>query len=234
VLRPGSTITHDRHLAEVFAHKPTIVCIEDDGTIRHNGSAAGYLYRVVDPVVDDDVYPHPRSSMASGKEWLTRRELRLERVGPVQAREEERLNEHDLQALQGRLASRNGRGGQGMGYTVRTAAEAEEERILEKWGSLNWLASAQIGNAEGVTVGRVTIRQGRANPRHSHSTCEEVLYLLSGRLEHWIGDACVILQAGDTLTVPANMVHYAVNVGDGDADMIVAYSSGERDFHLEP
>jgi quercetin dioxygenase-like cupin family protein len=119
-------------------------------------------------------------------------------------------------------------------YKVRRAAEAEEKRIAEGWGSLNWLASAQIGNAEGVTVGRVTIRKGQANPRHSHSTCEEVLYLLSGRLEHWIGDASVTLEPGDTLTVPAHVPHYAVNVGDGDADMIVAYSSGERDFRPEP
>lgn len=234
VLRKGSTITRDRHLAEVFAHKPTIVSMEDDGTIRHNGATAGHLYRVADSVADDDVYPHPHSSMAPGKEWLTRRELHLELIGPVRVREEEQLTEQDLQEMRARLGSRRGHGGDRMGYTVRTAAEAEGKRIVERWGSLNWLASAQIGNAEGVTVGRVTIQPGEANPRHSHSTCEEVLYLFSGRLEHWISDASVILEAGDTLTVPANVAHYAVNIGDEDADMIVAYSSGERGFHLEP
>jgi quercetin dioxygenase-like cupin family protein len=233
-LREGSTITRDRHLAEIFSHNPTIVSMEDDGTIRHNGAAAGYLYRVVDPVAEEDVYPHPRSSMAPGKEWLTRRELRIELIGPVQVREEERLGEQELEAIRARLESQDRRGGKTMGYTVRSAAEAEGERIVEQWGSLNWLASAQIGNAKGVTVGRVTIKPGKANPRHSHSTCEEVLYLLTGRLEHWIGDASVILEAGDTLTVPANVAHYAANVGDEDADMIVAYSSGVRDFYLEP
>jgi quercetin dioxygenase-like cupin family protein len=233
-LREGSTITRERHLAEVFSHKPPIVSIGDDGTIRHNGTAAGYLYRVVDPVAGEDVYPHPRSSMPPGKEWLTRRELRVELIGPVQLREEERLSEQDLKEIRARLAGRDRRGGKGVGYIVRKAAEAEAARIAEEWGSLNWLANAEIGNAEGVTVGRVTIRPGQANPRHSHSTCEEVLYLLSGRLAHRIGNASVILEAGDTLTVPANVAHYAANVGDEDADMIVAYSSGERDFHLEP
>ncbi len=119
------------------------------------------------------------------------------------------------------------------GYLVRAASEADAHRIVEDWGSLNWLASAQIGNAEGVTVGRVIIKPGRSNPRHRHSTCEEVLYLLSGRLQHWVGDVSVILEAGDTLTVPAYTAHYAVNIGGEDADMIVAYSSGQRDFHLE-
>jgi quercetin dioxygenase-like cupin family protein len=115
-------------------------------------------------------------------------------------------------------------------YTVRTAAQAGAARIDEPWGSLNWLASAGIGNAEGVTVGHVTIQAGCSNPRHSHTACEEVLVLLRGRLEHSIGDETVLLEAGDTLTVAAHVPHGAVNVGDEDAEMIVAYSSGVRDF----
>jgi quercetin dioxygenase-like cupin family protein len=121
-----------------------------------------------------------------------------------------------------------------MRYTVRTASEADHKRIDEDWGSLNWLASARIGNAEGVTVGRVIIQAGQSNPRHSHTTCEEVLYLLSGRLEHYVGDESVVLEAGDTLTVDPTIPHYAINIGEEDADMIVAYSSGERDFRPEP
>ena len=120
-----------------------------------------------------------------------------------------------------------------MNYTLRTASEAQAARIEEPWGSLNWLASAAIGNAEWVTVGRVIIQPGQSNPRHSHTTCEEVLYLLRGRLRHSMGEEEVILEAGDTLTVPAYVAHHAVNIGDEDADMIVAYSSGERDFRLE-
>ena len=66
-----------------------------------------------------------------------------------------------------------------MTYSLRTASEADAERIAEDWGNLHWLASKGIGNADGVTVGRVVIKPGQSNPRHSHSTCEEVLYLLS-------------------------------------------------------
>jgi quercetin dioxygenase-like cupin family protein len=117
-----------------------------------------------------------------------------------------------------------------MDYTLRTASQARAARVDEPWGSLNWLASAALGNAEGVTVGHVVIHPGEANPRHHHTTCEEVLYLLRGRLRHSMGEETVILEAGDTLTVPAHVAHGAVNVGDEDAEMIVAYSSGERDF----
>jgi len=117
--------------------------------------------------------------------------------------------------------------------TVRTASEAEAVRIDEDWGSLCWLASQKLGNAQGLTVGRVVIKAGMSNPRHSHSTCEEVLYLLRGRLEHTVGDAVVVLEAGDTLTVGPGIAHNATALGEEDADMIVAYSSGSRDFHLE-
>ena len=120
-----------------------------------------------------------------------------------------------------------------MTLCVRTASEAEAGRIVEDWGSLCWLASQPIGNAEGLTLGRVVIKPGMANPRHSHSSCEEALYLLRGTLEHTVGDEAVTLRAGDTLVVGPGIPHNAANVGTEDADMIVAYSSGTRDFAPE-
>jgi quercetin dioxygenase-like cupin family protein len=77
----------------------------------------------------------------------------------------------------------------------------------------------------------VTIRIGCANPPHVHHNSEEILYLLAGRLEHWIGDASVVLEAGDTLSIPADVPHFARNIGEVEADMIVAYPTGNRDFH---
>ena len=118
-------------------------------------------------------------------------------------------------------------------YSIYAAADSDAKKIVEDWGSLNWLASQKLGNAEGVTIGRVVIKKGCCNPRHIHNNCEEVLYLLAGKLEHTMGDKKVILNAGDTLTVAAGVPHNAVSIGEVDADMIVAYSSGVRDFVLE-
>jgi hypothetical protein len=98
-LLQGSTITQDRHLAEVFSHKPTIVSIDDNGAILHNGTVEGYLYRIAEQIGPGDVYPHPNSSMGQGKEWLTSRELRLELIGPTTARAKERLTEQMLVTL---------------------------------------------------------------------------------------------------------------------------------------
>ena len=116
---------------------------------------------------------------------------------------------------------------------VLSAEKAATLKKDEPWGSLQWTANSDIGNTENITLGRVIIKKGEANPRHKHSNCEEVLYLLSGSLDHTVGDDHVTLKAGDTLTLPPDIYHNATNIGEEDADMIVAYSTGKRDFQLE-
>jgi type 1 glutamine amidotransferase len=119
--------------------------------------------------------------------------------------------------------------------TPRSCVRNSSEQVVinEDWGSLTWLASKQVGNAEGLTLGRVIIKAGRSNPRHRHPKCEEVLYLLSGRLEHTAGDATFTLSAGDTITIAPGVFHNATCIGDEDADMIVVYSEGTRGFEPE-
>ena len=121
-----------------------------------------------------------------------------------------------------------------MSYTLRPTGRVEAERIDESWGSLRWLAGQQTGNAQGVTLGRVIIKKGQANPRHIHPNCEEVLYLLRGRLEHLIGGERVLQEAGDKVVVAAGTPHVAKSIGDEDAEMLVAYSSGVRGYEPAP
>ena len=114
-----------------------------------------------------------------------------------------------------------------------TASEAEEAINNQPWGSLCWVANQEVGNVEDLTLGRVVIKRGQSNPRHAHPSCEEVLYLLSGRLEHTLGNETYSLEPGDTLAIPPGVFHNAVSTGEEDAVMIVAYSTGKRDFVLE-
>lgn len=103
-LQTGSTITPVYDLARVFSHKPSVVSLdegEEGLLLRHNGTASGWIYRVLG-VTEEDVYPHPRSSMPAGLEWLTRRELPLELIGPVEIRPEEFLSPDKLQELRRR------------------------------------------------------------------------------------------------------------------------------------
>lgn len=121
-------------------------------------------------------------------------------------------------------------GGQGPIYR---AQQAEQHRTVAPWGSLVWTASKAHGNADHLTLGRAVIKSGQSNPRHCHPRCEEVLYLLQGHLRHSLGDRVFEMSAGDTIAIPAGVFHHAQNIGAGDADMLVVFSSGERDFMLE-
>jgi quercetin dioxygenase-like cupin family protein len=105
--------------------------------------------------------------------------------------------------------------------------------ITEDWGSLSWVASKPLGNAEGLTVGRATIKAGQTNPRHRHPKSEEVLYLLKGRINHTLDDKTITMSAGDVITIAPGVFHNASCIGSEDADMIVVYSQGTRGFELE-
>jgi quercetin dioxygenase-like cupin family protein len=111
--------------------------------------------------------------------------------------------------------------------TVLRAGAAE---IVETdWGRLTWLASGQLGNSATMTVGQCLIRPGKANPRHSHPNCEEVLYVLTGRISHTVdGGREAEMSVGDVVSVPPNTVHNARNIGTEDAVLAISFSSPER------
>ena len=106
----------------------------------------------------------------------------------------------------------------------------KSETIKAEWGSLTWYASGRLGNSERMTVGRCVIHPGAQNPRHSHPNCEEVLVVMQGTISHTIeGDKEVILQVGDTIRVPEDLPHRAVNLGTEDAILFIVFSSAYRE-----
>jgi quercetin dioxygenase-like cupin family protein len=118
-------------------------------------------------------------------------------------------------------------------YTVIPAAAIDQGTDRKEWGSLSWFASRALSGTARLTVGRVVIKRGQNNPRHAHPNCEEVLYLLAGELEHTVGGGSVRLRPGDALVVKPNVFHNARSVGEQDAEMLVIFSSGDREFVAE-
>jgi len=113
-----------------------------------------------------------------------------------------------------------------------TRAEADQKRVNQEWGSLTWFASKELTKSDDITMGRVVIKKGKSNPRHIHGNCSEVIHLQRGRLKHFVGNEFVLMESGDTLMVPTGLDHYALNIGDEDAVMIVAYPAGQRHFQV--
>ncbi len=97
-------------------------------------------------------------------------------------------------------------------------------------GEIHWLASGKANRARELTVGYTVIAVGGRNPRHRHPNCEEVLYVLAGEIRHHIeGTPDIPMSAGDCITIPRDRVHQAVNIGDRPAEMLVSFSSAERE-----
>lgn len=93
---------------------------------------------------------------------------------------------------------------------------------------ISWLFSGQKSPGAEQTLGYVVIEPGQKNPLHAHDNCEELLYLLTGELDHSLGDAMHHLRPGDAIRVPAGIRHDARCTSTEPARMIVCYSSPQR------
>ncbi|MCY3684441.1 MAG: cupin domain-containing protein [Gemmatimonadetes bacterium] len=96
------------------------------------------------------------------------------------------------------------------------------------WGTLNWLMGQAIDPDAKQTFGMAVIQPGQQNPPHYHPNCEEILYVVSGTCEHTYGDDCYQLKPGDSIRVPAGVIHHAINNGDEPLRAIISFSSGDR------
>ena len=117
------------------------------------------------------------------------------------------------------------------GSPIRTFTEGI--LIDQPWGKLTWLASREMGNSTAMTMGHVIIPAGQTNPRHRHPNCDEILHLLKGRLEHSLGEQKYVLNPGDTISIPAGQWHNARALDGVDAEMVICFSSADRETEFE-
>jgi quercetin dioxygenase-like cupin family protein len=76
-----------------------------------------------------------------------------------------------------------------------------------------WLCRPDIVPAKELLLVRATIEPGGAHAFHTHPTREEIIYVLSGRAEQWVGTQRRDLGAGDTAFIPRGEVHGTYNLG---------------------
>lgn len=98
------------------------------------------------------------------------------------------------------------------------AAEAERERM--DWGRLAWLSRPSSTGAQNLTVIEVDLLPGKGHNFHKHPDQEEVIYVIEGRVEQWLDQTKRILTPGDSVFIPADVVHASFNAGDGAARLM--------------
>ncbi|GIN72041.1 hypothetical protein J14TS2_25160 [Bacillus sp. J14TS2] len=98
-LLEGSTITQNSEIAKIFSHKPTVVSMDDQGGFFHNGSMAGYLYIIDEPLTPTDIFPHPNTTMEAGVEWLIHRPLKVKKIMETKVDPTQCLSEAEIKHL---------------------------------------------------------------------------------------------------------------------------------------
>jgi len=104
----------------------------------------------------------------------------------------------------------------------------EIEVVNTHWGRLEWIVSRSRNNSTTMTFGRCIIKPGMANSRHIHPNCDEILHLVSGEIEHSMGDESFPMRAGDTISIPRGVAHNARSTGSEEAVMVISFSSADR------
>jgi quercetin dioxygenase-like cupin family protein len=102
------------------------------------------------------------------------------------------------------------------------------EKVPTGFGELNWKISAATMDGSEMTFGTCYIRAGQRNALHSHPDCEELLYIVRGVCEHRLGDETIMMQPGDAIRIPRNIVHWARAAGEEDLFALIVFSSGTR------
>jgi len=112
----------------------------------------------------------------------------------------------------------------------RAAAHARAKRALTKhskstaalqyipWHTvpledLNPLLRRQFVVGQEIMLARVLLKKGCIVPEHSHHN-EQLTYILEGALKFWIDGKEIVVNAGETLSIPSDMPHKAEALED--------------------
>ncbi len=78
---------------------------------------------------------------------------------------------------------------------------------------LNPLLGRQFVVGQNVMLARVLLQKGCVVPEHSHHN-EQITYILAGCLKFGIDGREIVVNAGEVLTIPPNMPHWAEAMAD--------------------
>jgi len=93
----------------------------------------------------------------------------------------------------------------------RFVTSAEKVVGHSPWALEEWLCRDDVVANQDLLLVRVTIDPGRCHAFHTHPHREELIYVLSGQAEQWVGREQRILKTGDVAFIPKGEVHGTYN-----------------------
>ncbi len=113
--------------------------------------------------------------------------------------------------------------------TRRFVTAAEKVDFLSPWTLEEWLCRGDIVNNEHLMLVRANMEPGRDHPFHCHPTREEIIYVISGKAEQWVGQEKRILDPGDIAFIPMGEVHGTYNPFDEKLVFLAILSPAKAD-----
>ncbi len=93
----------------------------------------------------------------------------------------------------------------------RFVTAAEKVDFQSPWTLEEWLCRSDVVPNKELLMVRANMEAGDSHPFHTHPTREEIIYILSGRAEQWIGKEHRILNPGEMVFIPKGEVHGTYN-----------------------
>lgn len=84
----------------------------------------------------------------------------------------------------------------------------------------HWYCKPGLVQDTNLMFVRAQLLPGEAHKFHHHPHLEEILYVLSGTAEQWVEREQRLMRTGDSLYLPAGIVHGTYNVGEDVLDFL--------------
>lgn len=96
----------------------------------------------------------------------------------------------------------------------RFVTATEAVRFESPWTLEEWLCRSDVVTNKQLLLVRANMEPRRSHPFHTHPTREELIYIISGKAEQWVGREHRILKAGEMAFIPQGEVHGTYNPFD--------------------
>ncbi|MBC9985077.1 MULTISPECIES: cupin domain-containing protein [Haloferax] len=114
---------------------------------------------------------------------------------------------------------------------VKRSADIEYEAVGAADGMSKGVLVSEADGAPNFAIRRFVLDPGASVPKHTNEV-EHEQYVLSGRYVVGIGDEEYEVEAGDSLLIPAGVVHWYRNESDEEGAFLCAVPNGDDAIEL--
>jgi quercetin dioxygenase-like cupin family protein len=119
-----------------------------------------------------------------------------------------------------------------MAGTFMTRTKVEATHL--DWGSTAFVSNPATTQAQLLTVMEVILTPGKGHNFHKHPDQEEVISVVEGRIEQWLEQKRQELGPGESVFIPAGVVHASFNISNSAAKLMVVLAPcvGETGYEV--